>query len=216
MRTYSLAYISLFDNLINFFVKPTVFFSKLKRQPQVFLLLISIITLLIVYSFIISDLAVDQMVKRNIEKWGNAPPENVLVCPYIFLSVMIKLLNPIVLSIICWVIMNGFLNKNIAFNQIFSIVLYSFLIQIIGLFVTLTLKLPTGNIYASYSLGMLAPSQNPADLLFFIMSKIEIFYIWKIIVLGFGISVLCNFEKYKGVLLSAFSVILTTSIYRII
>ena len=113
-------------------------------------------------------------------------------------------------------IMNGFLNKNIAFNQIFSIVLYSVLIQIIGLFVTLTIKIPTGNIYASYSLGILAPSQNPADLLFFIMSKIEIFYIWKIIVLGLGISVLCNFEKYKGVLLSAFSVILTTSIYRII
>jgi len=75
----------------------------------------------------------------------------------------------------------------------------------LGILVVLPMVLVKNSILVGLNLGVLAMGQGPDSLLYVAMTKIDLFIIWEIIVIGIAFSILYPFSRNKGYVLSVLS-----------
>ena len=91
------------------------------------------------------------------------------------------------------------------FKQLLSVMLYGEIVYALGMIVTLPMILAKDSMLVSLSLGVLVPNPGPQNLAYMALSKIDVFIIWEIIVIGVGLAAVYGFSRNKGYLLSVLS-----------
>ena len=94
---------------------------------------------------------------------------------------------------------------NARFRHVLSITLYTCVLYAVGMWLTLPMILAKGSMMASYSLGVLAADAGPTSILYQLLSRIGLFYIWQWVVLGIGLSVVFNTKFGRGMTISLLS-----------
>jgi hypothetical protein len=98
------------------------------------------------------------------------------------------------------------------FKQVLSVAVYGELIFALGQLLLLPLVLAKKSVYVSLSLAVLAPEKSFTSILWVALSKIDLFIIWELVVIGVGLSIVYSFPRNKGLGLSVLSVGLLSAI----
>ena len=92
-----------------------------------------------------------------------------------------------------------------SFKSLLSVMLYGELIYAVGNLLLLPLVLAKDSLAVGLNLGILVADRGVQDVLYTALSKIDIFIIWEIIVVGIGLSIIYGFPRNKGYKLSVLS-----------
>ena len=92
------------------------------------------------------------------------------------------------------------------FKQILSVMIYGQFLFEIGTLIASFFIYSKGQMMAPFSLAFLASGQGFQSLAFIALSKIDLFNIWDIIVVGIGLAAIYGFNRNKGYVLSVLSV----------
>jgi hypothetical protein len=92
-----------------------------------------------------------------------------------------------------------------SFKQLLSTMLYGEIIFSLSALVALPMVLAKDSLRVSLSLAALVPDAPLDSIQYVALSKIDVFIVWEIIVIGIGLSVLYGFSRNKGYLLSVLS-----------
>jgi hypothetical protein len=88
--------------------------------------------------------------------------------------------------------------------------LYGELIYAVGNLIVLPLVLAKDSLAVGLNLGILVADRGLQDPLFAALSKVDLFVIWEIIVIGIGLAIIYGFPRNKGYKLSVLSMGLLT------
>ena len=93
-----------------------------------------------------------------------------------------------------------------------SVILYGEMIYAIGNLLVVPLVLAKDSLAVGLNLGVLVAERGLQDPLFMLLSKVDLFFIWELIVVGIGLSVIYRLPRNKGLTLSVLSIGLLTGI----
>jgi hypothetical protein len=102
------------------------------------------------------------------------------------------------------------------FAQLMSVMSYASLIHGLGALAVLPLVFATDSVLVGYSLASLVPDKMDNIVLYTALSKIDIFIIWEIIVVGIGMSIIYNVSRNKGLLISVLSMGMLSVVHVVI
>jgi len=170
-----------FRGLWEVITKPTAFFEELKTNPKVLVpyIVIAIVSLI--------------FLRYNILIFG----------------VLAVLLGPLIAAGFAAFWGNFVFAGKARFKQLLSIMLYGEMVHMLGILVGILVVLPMvlvkKSLLVGLNLGVLAVGQGPESLLYLALSKIDLFIIWEIIVIGIAFSIVYPFSRNKGYVLSVLS-----------
>ena len=200
--------------LINIIFEPRQVFDSIKVKSSVWVQVIFVIVCLVLLIIPKAPLA-EQYSRQSIEKLyhsekflktqqmsqdgANALIESQMKIskPFIFLG---AIFGPLILLLISAGVFHGIfklLRGGGSFSQTFSVVLYSYFINIIGEGVRTINVLLSGNYEATNSLGLLM-SSDKTNFLFNFLNSLDVFAIWSISITAFGLSIVHNVLKKKS------------------
>ncbi len=200
-----------FRGLLAVFYKPTEFFAELKDHPKVLVPYIVYGLLLVVFFVAAVDVIYDmQMSSPQMQErlQGQPPPpqvEQMTRYGILIAGPLALLLVPLIAALLALFWGNVVYSGNARFKQILSVMVYGELIFGLGTLLVLPMVLIKKSMLVSVSLGILAASRGPESLLYLALSKVDLFLIWEIIVVGIGLSVVYGFARNKGYVLSVLS-----------
>ncbi|MFZ5980343.1 MAG: YIP1 family protein [Candidatus Zixiibacteriota bacterium] len=208
--------------LFEIFYQPFKFFTKLKENPKILVPSLAVIIISLISIYLISDILVKMQLESEAMQQrlqGQPLPPNVqfvMKINIIIFAGLASVLLPLVTAGIAFFWGNFVYGGKARFKQVLSVVLYGqFLFDVGGLIASLII-MAKGSFMAPFSLGVLAAQQGFDSIPFIALSKIDLFNIWEIIVIGIGLAVIYNFERNKGYTISVLSVGLLSILHIII
>jgi hypothetical protein len=201
-----------FKGILQVFYSPSAFFQQLKDQPKVLVPYIVLAILFAVSFFLIADLLVQLQVESpELQEQLQGQPVTDQVRQLLKINVLVGamlafLLAPLLAGALAFLVGNFFMGHKARFKQLLSVVLYGEIIYAAGALLLAPLMLAKGSVLVSLSLGVLAASQGPTSVLYLALSKIDLFIIWEIIVVGIGIATVYGIPRNKGYVISVLSV----------
>lgn len=205
----------------NIFFEPSKVFISIEKKPKVIIaiLMLIIISLLIVIPQIE---IIENAARNNISKLFNNeifqktnpgfPTEMIdkqvdisvkIAKIFSFASPILVLLFVIVESLIFLGIFKIFGGKGNFINT-FCVFLYSHFIVLLGNTAKAISVITTGNIEAGNSLGVFM-TNDKTNFLYNLISNIDFFYVWSIIVAGIGLSIVHKISKSKSIYIMIFT-----------
>jgi len=198
-----------FAGLIQVFTAPGQFFEKLKDNPKILVPYIVVGAMTLTFLFMAGDIIVkmqlDQMAKNPNLSATQMPSAGVMKGMTIAGGMFAILLVPILAAGLALFFGNFVLAGKVKFKQVLSVMLYGEVVFMLGGLITLPLILAKDSLQVSFSLAMFAIDQPIDSVMYVALSKIALFQIWEIIVIGIGLSKLYNVPSNKGYLLSVLS-----------
>ncbi len=195
--------------LYEVFFAPTAFFNRLKSQPKILVPYIVFGLLMAVGFYLLKGLSIDMQLQAARAREAAPPqmPSRQMLELFAFaIPTFLFLLAPLVESAFAAFWGNFIMAGNARFKQLLSVILYGEIIYAAGFLVQVPLMLYKKTVLVSLSLGVLVPNPSPTNVLYLILSKINVFLIWELIVVGIGLSIIYGFSRNKGFLLSVLSV----------
>ena len=197
------------------FAAPSRLFDAIKDHPRVLVPYFATVAMLLVFLIASAGLMVDALMPVMLEQFAErgVDPQNVprwamalsFSVPFGFLYTI----EPLVEAVLALLIGNFILAGKARFKQTLSVMLYGTFLFHVGSVVVLPLMFAKGTPFVSLSLAMLlATPTNPQQLgvLWVTLSKIDLFIIWQIVVVGIGLSKVYGFSRNKGYLTAVLSV----------
>ncbi len=193
--------------LYEVFIKPAAFFERLKNNPKVLVpyVVFGVVALAFIYGT--ADL-IARMQFEAIQDRGGALPPGLTpesMKPFIYFGSILILLPPLLAGALAMFWGNFVMGGKARFKQILSVMLYGELIFALGMLLVLPMIIAKDSMLVSFSLAVLVADQGPESLAYVALSKIGVFYIWEIIVIGIGLAAVYGFPRNKGYLLSVLS-----------
>lgn len=191
------------------FYKPSQFFAHIKNHPRVLIpwilaILATTLTVYLVADFMV-ELQREAMLNRPNVRPEMVPPAEQMK-PWMYVGVVFFALLPLVTAAIAMFWGNFVFGGSARFSQILSVMLYGFWVYMVGGIIQSLMAVAKGSIKASLSLAALVPNRPVDDIVYVALSKISVFQIWEIIVVGIGLSVIYGFSRNKGYLVAVLSV----------
>lgn len=210
------------SGIFQVFYKPADFFKSLKDNPKVLVPYIVLIAITTALMLLIGDIILKmQLESPEMAKQfeGQTPPDSVI--NFMKYSITISgiiamVILPLITAGLALFFGNFVMGGQAKFKQILSVMLYSGIIYMVGGLVVVPMILAKGSMMVSLSLGVLAAEQGLESFAYTALSKIGLFYIWEFIVVGIGLSIIYNFSRNKGYVLSVLSVGLLSIIHILI
>ncbi len=199
------------QGLTHVFYKPTAFFTRLKDNPKLLVIYLVLAVLTFAYWWTIKDLFVEEIIKSQAFQerlQGMDLPESAYTLMGIWQAVQSSVfifVGPLLAALLAWFWGKVLYGRRATFKQLFSVMMYGELIYVVGNLLILPLVLARKSLYVSMSLGVLAPEKSFQSTLFVALSKLDLFLIWEIIVIGIGLAVVFNIPRSRGYLLSVLS-----------
>lgn len=191
------------------FTSPTQLFQKLKEQPKILVPYIVLGILLLGFMFLTADLIQKIQMEAMAERMQGQPiPEQAkafMKISTIAGGTIAFLLEPLLVAGLALFWGNFVFAGKAGFRQVLSITLYTCVLYAVGMWLTLPMILAKGSMMASYSLGVLAADAGPTSILYQLLSRIGLFYIWQWVVLGIGLAVVFNTKFGRGMTISLLS-----------
>jgi hypothetical protein len=112
----------------------------------------------------------------------------------VFNMLFIALLTAIIFKI-CTIIFQ----KDVPFKKIFSLMIYSSAIPILGTSINLVISIITGSTFKSYTNFSFLFKED--SLIYTTFTSIDLFFIWRFILIGIGLYVIAKLSKKQAILL---------------
>ena len=201
-----------FRGLVDVVLKPATFFEELRAQPKVLVPLLAVICLAVLFFIFTKDI-IYTMQMNSPE--GQKQMQNLTMTPQMekVIKYQIVIFGSITLSLVVLIAAalayfwgNFVFAGKAAFKQLFSVALYGEWIIALGMIVGLPIIIAKDTLIAPFSLGVLAAGQGLDSFAYTALSKIDLFGIWEIIVIGIGLSAVYGVPRKKGYLLSLLSI----------
>ena len=205
------AQVSSFSGLFEVFYSPASWFEKLRSDPKV---LIPYIVLAVFTAGLFIG-AGDLIVKMQMESpqmqeqlQGQPLPDSAAEMMWystVAGGTISYLLLPLLAAALALFWGNVVFAGKASFKSLLSVMLYGELIFAVGNLLVLPLVLAKDSLAVGLNLGILVANRGVQDVLYAALSKIDIFIIWEIIVVGIGLSIIYGFPRNKGYKLSVLS-----------
>jgi hypothetical protein len=201
---------SAFGRLIGIFSSPRETFESIDHKPTWLVPFLITVIVAIGLNFLVMDIGIkDQIAKM--EAMG-VPPERIDAVETQMQGPMryVQIVAIPVVTLILWAILSGILlfGSNIIlggeakFKKVFSVLAWSNLVSLLGGIVKTLLILSKGTVHGvSTSLAILLPTPGLADkpsVFYRVLSKVDIFIVWQLILWMIGLAVINRFTTKKS------------------
>lgn len=194
------------ERIIGIFTAPRATMEDIAARPSWVVPLILIVLASGAAGFFLKDVIVDNTISQMREKNPDIPAEQLettakwtrlssYVMPVIFTPLFYVILAAIFLFI-----GNTILGGEAKFKTVFSMVCWSGIVTLIGSAVNIPVMISRGVMESAASLASLLPPDDNKTVLYYILSQIDLFTIWWLVVLGFGMAAVYRFSTNKGMI----------------
>ena len=191
------------------FASPTQFFQKLKDQPKILVpyvvLGILILGFMLMTADLIMKLQMEAMAERLQGQQMPASAQSFMKMSTIIGGTIGFLLEPLLVAALALFWGNFVFAGKAKYRNVLSITLYCCVLYAIGMWLTLPMILAKGSMMASYSLAVLAADAGPNSIVYQLLARVGLFYIWEWIVLGIGLAAIFNTKLGRGITISLLS-----------
>ncbi len=201
-----------FKGLGEVIYSPVAYFKKVKESPTILVPYIALGIVSLVVLLLLTNLIADmQMQNQQVqEQMANSKltPEQMkgYMKPFIIgLGLPVLLLGPLVIAGLAMFWGNFVFGGRARFSQILSVACWGEYLFALGGLLVAPLMLAKGSMLVSFSLAPLVANLGPENFWFVLLSKISVFHIWELIVIGLGLSIVYEFPRNKGMWLSVLS-----------
>jgi len=200
-----------FRGVFEVFYKPAAFFDELKAKPKVLVPYVVLAVLAFAIMFLLKDLILEtQFRSPQFQEQMQGQTLTPEIRTYMMYSTVIggalaSLLIPLLEATLMLFWGNFVFAGKASFRQLLSVSLYGCILFFAGGLVTVPMMLAKDSVTATLSLGVFAAGQGPESFWFVLLSKIGVFNIWEIIVVGIGLAAVYNVPRNKGYLLAVLS-----------
>ena len=184
---------------------PNSFFEKLKSQPRILVPYIFLVVAMFVGLYLMSDLSAEVQLQAMRDQGRPLPPRDILKWGSVIGGTVVMGLYPLLAAGLALFWGNVVMAGTAKFRQLLSVMLYGEVIAIIGMFVTLPLMLKKGTILVSISLGALV-TPDPKSTAFILLSRVSVWIVWEIVVVGLGFAAMYGFPRNKGYTMSVLTI----------
>ncbi len=194
-------------NLWDIYLSPSKFFINLKTKPQWLIPLILIaISSIIVASVALATYSpeerIAQLRERDLTPEQFERAQKVISGPMVWISAIIAavIFTPIILLIISIIInfLIPLLGSNSNFLTTFCCVTSAALVRIPGMVVKVILMLIKGTPFVHTSFVLFFPMLSPKSFWFRLLSRLDFFTIWEIILIAFGLQIIYELKGKRS------------------
>jgi hypothetical protein len=200
-----------FRGLYEIIISPARFFQELKDHPKVLIGILTILAASLVFFISIKDIVYAlQMNSPRAQESLQGTQLTPGMVAFIKWQVVVFgtaaiLLIPLIAAALAYFWGNFVYAGKATFKQLLSVMVYSEIIGAVGFLVALPFILMKGSMATPFNLGVLVVNHGLDSIAYVALSKIDIFNIWEIIVVGIGLAIVYNVPRSKGYVLSILS-----------
>jgi len=194
------------------FAAPTALFTKLKTDPKILVPYLAIGLLALLFFVVAGDIMVrmqleTEQVQEQLAQSGMTAEQMAgMMKPFAVASGMLALLlGPLVIAGLAMFWGNFVFAGRASFRHLLSVALYGEFLFVVGAVLLLPMILAKGSLMVSLSPAVLVADQGPQSFWYVALSKLSVFHIWELIVIGTGLSVIYDFPRNKGMWLAVLS-----------
>lgn len=198
--------------LVEIFYQPSKFYERLKDEPRILVPWIVFFLLIFSSIYLISDLIAEMqmdIMKEKADDQGlgtaNLPTATQIKWSTIIIGPLAFMLSPLIAAGLALFIGNVVMAGRATYKQLLSVMLFGEIVYGLGAIIMAPLMLAKGSMNVSISLAALLQKAQVQDPLYVALSKFGAFYIWEIIVIGIGLSIIYGFTRNKGYTLAVLS-----------
>jgi len=202
-----------FRGLTEIFYQPSVFFKDLKDSPKILVPYIGLLVVMLAFFFLAVDyIVIEQMnlpeVQESIEKSGMSEEtmHTIMYWQTLIVGTIAMLLIPLMSAGLGLFFGNFVFGGQSSYKKILSVMLYGSIIYGIGALLHVPLMMMKDSVMVTLSPAVLVADQGMQSFWYTALSKISVFHIWEVIVVGIGLSIIYGFSRNKGYVLSVLSV----------
>ena len=173
-----------------------------------------IVFFLLIFSsiYLISDLIAEMQMEIMKEKaadqglgTASLPTAAQIKWSTIIIGPLAFMLAPLIAAALALFFGNVVMEGRAKFKQLLSVMIYGEIINALGALILAPLMLAKGSMKVSISLAAILQDSQVQDPLYIALSKIGVFYIWEIMIIGIGLSIIYGFSRNKGYTLAVLS-----------
>lgn len=198
--------------IVEVFYKPAKFFERLKDDPKILVPWIFFFLFIFTFLFLVSDLILENEMKQIQDKIADGemdasqvPSKQTLKLLILSFGTIALMLAPLIAAGLALFIGNVVMEGRAKFKPLLSVMIYGEIINALGALILAPLMLAKGSMKVSISLAAILQDSQVQDPLYIALSKFGAFYIWEIIVIGIGLSIIYGFSRNKGYTLAVLS-----------
>lgn len=203
-----------FKGIAEVFYKPAEFFIKLKDNPKILVPYIIFTLLTFASLFLLKDLIVakqtssPQFVEQMDKTGQSVTPEliSIMKISTLVAGTIAMSLYPLVVAALALFFGNFVMAGKGSFKKLLSVALYGGIVYVLGSMILIPMMLAKNSMMVSFSLAVFATDLGMESITYIALSKISIFQIWEIIVVGIGFATIYDFPRNKGYILAVLSV----------
>jgi len=201
-----------FKGVVEIFYQPANFFEKIKNDPKILVPWIVFFLLIFSSIYLIADLIAEMQMEIMKEKaadqgfgTANLPTAAQIKWSTIIIGPLAVMLAPLIAAALALFFGNVVMAGRATYKQLLSVMVYGEIINALGGLIMAPLMLAKGSLNVTISLAALLQDVQVQDPIFVALSKFGAFYIWEIIVIGIGLSIIYGFSRNKGYTLAVLS-----------
>lgn len=198
--------------IVEIFYQPANLFERIKNEPKILVPWIFFFLLIFSFIYLVSDLIVEmqmEVMREKIADQGlsaaNLPSKAQIKWSTIIFGPLAFMLAPLVAAALALFFGNVVMEGRAKFKQLLSVMIYGEIVYVLGSLMLAPLMLAKGSMKVSISLAAILQDSQVQDTLYIALSKFGAFYIWEIIVIGIGLSIIYGFSRNKGYTLAVLS-----------
>jgi len=206
--------------LFQVLVSPADFFDRLRHHPKVLVPLIAILVVSILSATlslgllteqeyvemmdyqVISDQYAQERADQNLTQQEHIDQQTQ---QRYFILAAVRIVAPLVIAALAMLIGNFIMGGQAKFKQIFSLVLYTEFIFVVGFLITSLLIFVKGSGLVNLSPALLVRDLGITSPTYVALSQLSVFHIWQAIALGIGANKIFEFKGNKGYLVAVIS-----------
>lgn len=192
------------ERIIGIFTAPRATMEDIAANPTWIVPLIIVVLAAGIAGFFLKDVIVQNTITQMTEKNPNIPAEQLeaagkwtRLSSYI-MPVIFTPLFYVVLAAIFLFVGNTILGGEAKFKTVFSMTCWAGLITLVGSAVNIPVMISRGVMESAASLASLMSPEDNKTILYYLLSQIDLFTIWWLVVLGFGMAAVYRFSTKKG------------------
>ncbi len=212
-----------FSGLVKVFTSPADLFSKIKEDPKILTPYVALVVITGIFLYFVSDYMIQMQLNteqmQQMMETQNIPRDQMAkaMVPWTIGGGMFAMaLGPVIIALLAW-FWGGFVFAGRAgFAQILSVSLFGEFLYMVGALAHLPMILAKGSLKVSYSLAAFVPNADLQSFTYQLLSKVSVFHIWELIVLGIGFSYIFSLPRNKAIWVSVLSMGLLSIVAAVI
>lgn len=201
------------DKIINIFFSPSKVFPSLKEKPS-WAMPLAIVLVFVALTAVVTVIATKDMAQARQEemlKERGLTDEQIQQAktfmsgpmPVVFGAIFAIIVTTIILLLFALLInvLIPPLGGAGGFAKVFSVVSYAALVKVPGSIIRIILVLMTKSLYATTSLAAFTPNLARHSLVFQLLTNLDIFIIWEMLLVSLGIHITNDLKKNNSYLL---------------